>query len=48
VIQNKQVTVELIASTTAAIISEGKEQDKRKLNLIVHNFPESTSTEANI
>jgi len=33
---------------TAAIISEEKEREKRKLNLIVHNLPESTSTEASI
>jgi len=48
VIQNKQVTVESIPSMTAAIISEEKEQEKWKLNLIVHNLPESTSTEASI
>ena len=47
-INRKQVTVESIASMTAAIVSEEKEQQKRKLNLIVHNFPESTSTEASI
>jgi len=45
VIQNKQVTVESIASMTAVIISEEKE---RIMNLIVHNLPESTSTEASI
>ena len=44
----KEVTVESIASMTAAIISEEKEREKRKLNLIVHNLPESTSTEASI
>ena len=48
IINKKQVTVESIASMTAAIISEENEQEKRKLNLIVHNFPESTSTEASI
>ena len=29
----------------AAIVSEEKEREKQKLNLIVHNFPESKSTE---
>ena len=48
VIHSKEVTVELIASMTAAIICEEKEREKRKLNLIVHNLPESTSTEASI
>ena len=48
VINRKQVTVESIASMTAAIVSEQKEREKQKLNLIVHNFPESTSTEASI
>jgi len=48
VINKEQVTVESIASMTAMIISEEKEQEKRKLNLIVHNFPESKSTEASI
>ena len=48
VINKKQVTVESIASKTAAIVSEEKEREKQKLNLIVHNFPESTSTEASI
>ena len=46
-INRKQVTVESIASMTAAIVSEEKEREKQKLNLIVHNFPEST-TEASI
>jgi len=46
VINKKQITVESIASMTAAIVSEEKEREKRKLNLIVHNFPEFTSTEA--
>jgi len=48
VINKKQVTVESIASMAAAIVSEEKEREKRKLNLIVYNFPESTSTEASI
>ena len=48
VINRKQVTVESIASMTAAIVSEQKEREKQKLNLIVHNFPESKSTEASI
>ena len=48
VINRKQVTVESIASTTAAIVSEENERKKWKLNLIVHNFPESTSTESSI
>ena len=48
VINRKQVTVESIASTTAAIVSEEKERKKWKLNLIVHNFPESTLTESSI
>ena len=48
VIHSKEVTVESIASMTAAIISEEKEREKRKLNLIVHNLPESTSAEASI
>ena len=47
-INKKQVTVESIVSMTAAIISEEKEREKQKLNLIVHNFPESKSTEASI
>ena len=34
VINRKQVTVESIASMTAAILSEEMEQEKRKLNLI--------------
>jgi len=33
---------------TAAIISEKKEQEKWKLNLILQNFPESTSTKVSI
>ena len=41
VINKKQVTVESIASMTAVIVSEEKEREKQKLNLIVHNFPES-------
>ena len=48
VIHTNEVTVESIASMTAAIISEEKEREKRKLNLIVHNLPESTSAEASI
>jgi len=47
-INKKQVTVESIASMTAGIISEEKEREKQKLNLIVCNFPESKSTEASI
>ena len=42
VIIKKQFTVESIASMTAAIISEEKEREKWKMNLIVHNFPESS------
>ena len=42
VINKKQVIVESIAKMTAAIVSEEKEREKWKLNLIVHNFPEST------
>ena len=38
VINRKQVTVESIASMTAAIVSEQKEREKQKLNLIVHNY----------
>ena len=48
VINKKQVTVESIASMTAVIVSEEKEQEKWKLNLIAHNFPESKSTKASI
>ena len=48
VIHSKEVTVESIASMTAANISGEKEREKQKLNLIVHNLPESTSVEASI
>ena len=40
------VTVESIASMGANIMMEEKENDKRKLSLIMHNIPESSLTEA--
>ena len=39
------LSVESIASMTASIVSEEKEREKRKLNLIIHNYPEPTSTD---
>ena len=39
------LSVESIASMTASIVSEEKEKEKRKLNLIVHNYPEPMSTD---
>ena len=42
------VSVKLKVSMIAVIISEEKKQEKRKLNLILRNFPESTSTEASV
>ena len=40
------LSVESIASMTASILSEDKEKEKRKLNLIIYNVSESTHTEA--
>ena len=40
------LSVESIVSMTASILSEDKEKEKRKLNLIIHNVSESTHTEA--
>jgi len=40
------LSVKSIASMTASIISEEKEKEKCKLNLIIHNYPESTSTDS--
>ena len=40
------LSAESIASMTASILSEDTEKEKRKLNLIIHNIPESTLTEA--
>jgi len=39
------LSVESIASMTVSIVSEEKEQEKRKLNLIMHNYPKPTSTD---
>ena len=36
------MSVESIASMTASIVSEEKKKEKRKLNLIIHNYPEPT------
>ena len=44
--ESSSLSVESIASMTASIFSEEKEKDKRKMNLIVHNYPEPTSSEA--
>jgi len=38
--------VESIATMTASLMSEEKEKEKRKLNIIIHNFAESTLEEA--
>ena len=40
------LSVESIATMTASLMSEEKEKEKRKLNIIIHNLPESTVEEA--
>ena len=36
----------MINSTVTSLLSEEKEKEKRKLNLILHRIPESTSDDA--
>jgi len=38
--------VESIAVMATSIVSEEKEREKQKLNFIVHNYPEPTSTDS--
>lgn len=40
------LSAESIATMTASLMSEEKEKEKRKLNVIIHNFPESTLEDA--
>jgi len=46
--ETPSLSVESIASMTASIVSEEKERDKRKMNLIIHNYPEPTSSEPQV
>ena len=39
------LSVESIASMAASIVSEEKEKEKRKMNIIVHNYPEPSASE---
>ena len=41
-----ELSVESIATMTASLMSEEKEKEKRKLNIIIHNLPESTLEDA--
>ena len=38
------VSSESVASLTTSLVNEQKERDRRKLNLVLHNMPESTAT----
>ena len=40
------LSVESITLITASIVAEAKEKEKLKLNLIVHNYPEPSSTDS--
>jgi len=46
-VDNLQPAMEsMVTSTVKSLLSEEKEKDKRKLNLIFHRIPESTAEEA--
>jgi len=43
--ESPSLSVESIALMTASIVSEEKEREKRKMNFIVHNYPDPSATE---
>jgi len=44
-ITDSPVSTESVASLTTSLFNEQKERERRELNLIVHNMPESTASE---
>jgi len=43
---NSPISKESVASLTTSLFNEQKEREKRELNLVIHNLPESTATES--